>query len=94
MGKFLPINARPVQAFQWKSNSAQLVHELISYLVQEGHHFELFSHQGDCGISVIVGYDMDDQVSVGEKQWIVFDGEEIDIYETKNFFEKYQVAES
>lgn len=93
MGKFLPIDARPVLAFQWKSNSPQLVYELISHLHQEGRSFELFGVQGS-GTSLIIGYDFDDQVRVDEKQWVVFDGEDTEVFDTKDFFAKYQVAES
>lgn len=90
MGKFLPRKARPVMAFQWKSNSTTCVYELISFLHKEGHDFKLITFPGSQGISIIIGFDVDDQVRADEKQWIVFEGEEINIMDTKDFFEAYE----
>lgn len=92
MGKYLPVEARPVTAFQWKSTIPSSVHELINYLVNEGHNFELFPIKNT--VSIIVGYDTEDQVRVDHSEWIVFDGTEISTYDTTSFFAKYQAGPS
>lgn len=92
MGKYLPIEAEPVQAFQWKSNSTVLVYELIKFLVDEDHHFELLATSS--GVSIIIGFDMDDQIQVDENQWVIFKGPDILTRSTKDFFENFKAAGS
>lgn len=94
MAKYLPRNARPVEAFHWKSNWSNNVWELISFLNREGWEFELFANGS--GVSILIG-DSDSgkphtYERVDEGEWVVFDGEELYVYKTRSDFdEAYEV---
>ena len=93
MGKFLPIESRPVEAFLWKSYYGNLVYDLISYLNGVGKDFELISFSGSTGVSILIGCD-EDQIRVDEKEWVIFDGDSFYTLDEKNFQVKFRAGAS
>ena len=92
MGRYLPKEARPIEAFQWKTNSTTCMWEIINFLHREGIDFEI--HGEDDEVFLLVGesdmsWDSTKYVKVPDTHWLVVDGDELYTMPTTPFFEKY-----
>lgn len=90
MGKYIPKESKPIDAFQWKPNSRTCVMALLNYLTREGIDFELFGVRSDM-VAILIGED-EQQVRVDPMEWAVFDGADDCkvIANSTQFFEQYR----
>jgi hypothetical protein len=93
MGKYLPKEAKPVDAFRWADYSRTNITEMIAFLNAGDFEWELFVNGNN--VSIIVGDDDADygQVRVDNLGFLVWDGEAFSVFgNATEFFGEYKRA--
>jgi hypothetical protein len=94
VGKYLPKEAKPVDAFRWFDRSRTNITEMITFLNDNEFDWELFVIGNN--VSIIVGdHDADyGQVRVDNHGYLVWDDQVFSVFpDAATFHDKYRSAE-